>query len=249
MFFRLFIFSFCIILFLFPAVINAEPLTVSYFERRPYYFTDENGNADGFLIAHTRRILRESGIEARFLSLTPNQILYVIKHANKPHCSVGWFKKPEREMYAQFSRPFYRNRPLVLLIRQEQRDIFEKFDDLRTLFKAEGLVMARMSSFSYGSYVDDLLEKLNPTSFFETESQLGLLQSIAEGNSDYMLIAPEEIDELIGRSHFSASRFTTKTLHEIPAGNLRYLMCNQVVDDEIMGRINHAIAEIDLSTQ
>ena len=245
--FRLFILSFSVTSFLFPAAVNAEPLTVSYFERPPYYFTTEDGNAAGLLVERTRRILREAGIKARFLSLTPNQILYVIKHANAPHCSVGWFKKPERELYAQFSRPIYRNRPLVLLIHQEQRHSFEKFDNLRTLFKAEDLVMARMSSFSYGSYVDTLLEKLNPTSFFEAESQEGLLKSIAERNSDYMLVAPEEVDDLIDRSGFSAGRFTTKTLREIPAGNLRYLMCTQVVDDDIMSRINQAIAEIDVS--
>lgn len=219
-----------------------ESLTVSYFERPPYYFTALNGSAQGFLIDRTREILKTAQIEAQFLPLSPTQILYIVQHANTPNCSVGWFKKPERELYAQFTRPIYQNQPLVLLIHRDQQERFERFSDLATIFKTEKLVMARMSSFSYGTYVDRLLERFNPTSFFASKAQLDLLKAIADGTADYLLIAPEEVDELIRRSGFDSDNFRIKRLDELPAGNLRYLMCNRAVKKAVMDRINQAIA-------
>ena len=50
-------------LFLFlPLIAVATPLTISYFERPPYYFTNETGTPDGFLVEKTQKILRAAGL-------------------------------------------------------------------------------------------------------------------------------------------------------------------------------------------
>jgi hypothetical protein len=96
-------------------VVAADQLNVSYFERPPYYLTTPAGDASGFLVEKTKKILQAANVNARFISLKPNKIIFIIKHANLPHCSIGWFKKPEREAFAKFTKPIYQDRPLVLL--------------------------------------------------------------------------------------------------------------------------------------
>jgi hypothetical protein len=130
-----------------------------------------------------------------------------------------------------------------MLVRRSQRDVFEKFSGLNGIFSDPQLVMARMSSFSYGDYVDQLLERKNPRSFFSTHSQSELIRSIEQGKADYMLIAPEEANDLIRAVGLKPDSFAMIDLSEIPAGNLRYLMCNQAVTDETLQRINYAIAK------
>jgi ABC-type amino acid transport substrate-binding protein len=78
---------------------------------------------------------------------------------------------------------------------------------------------------------------------FSTHSQSELIRSIEQGKADYMLIAPEEANDLIRAVGLKPDSFAMIDLSEIPAGNLRYLMCNQAVTDETLQRINYAIAK------
>lgn len=236
-----------LLLILWPATgmaTAAEPLTVSYFERPPYYYTDTVGEPGGFLLERTRNILRQAGVEAKFLALTPYQILYVLRHAMVPHCSIGWFKNAQREQFAKFSEPIYRNRDLMLLTTKAQLPRFSDLKTLRAIFSDRHLTMARMGGFSYGSYVDDLLEKLTPKTLFLAGEQGCLLRAVAAQRASYMLVAPEEIDTLIGLTGLSAGAVVAIPLADVPAGNLRYLMCNRAVTDETLERLNQAIDKL-----
>ncbi len=235
---------FCLSALFLPAEGRAGPLTVSYFERPPYYFTAVSGTAEGFLVERTREILRSAQIEARFLSLTPNQIIYVLRYANVPHCSIGWFKNPERELFTKFTRPIYQNRQLVLLTTKSAQKRFSIDQKLRDIFSDPHLVMARIASFSYGDYVDRLMEKLTPATYFSSKNQIDLLKAIYTKRASYMLVAPEEIEQMIAAAGLPAAEFVTIALDEIPAGNFRYLMCGKAVSDEVMGRLNAVIEEL-----
>ena len=233
-----------VIVLLLPESAFSKPMSVSYFERPPYYYTTKEGQAAGLLVERTRAILHAAGIEANFVSLSPNQIIYVIQYLSMPHCSIGWFKKPERELYAKFTQAIYRNRPLALLIKQSQKKLFSQNTSLKQIFSQKQLVMARMSSFSYGFYVDQLLEKYNPRSYFGTNTQADLLAALFAGQANYMLVAPEEVVEMAKKAGLAVNEFELIELNEIPAGNLRYLMCDQAVSDENIERMNKAIEKL-----
>ncbi|WP_321367742.1 transporter substrate-binding domain-containing protein [uncultured Desulfuromusa sp.] len=227
-----------------PVNTTAESLTFSYIERPPYYFTSPSGAADGFLVTRTKKILQAAGIEAQFLSLTPNKINYILRYANVPHCSIGWFKKPERELFAKFTKPIYQNQPLVILTTKERKKHFKDAKTLAEIFTNRALTIARMGSFSYGTYVDQLLEKLSPKSRFYSKKQSSLLQALHANQASYMLIAPEEIEQIILTAKLPAEEFVKIPLEEIPHGNLRYLMCGHAVSDNLMAQLNSAIAKL-----
>ena len=222
----------------------AEPLTVSYFERPPYYFTSKAGIAEGFLVERTKKILQTANIDAQFLSLTPNKINYIIRYAATPHCSIGWFKTPERELFAKFTKPIYQNKPLVLLTTREKQKQLNNGKTLAQIFSNKELVFARMGSFSYGAYVDQLLEKLTPRSQFYSKRQTDLLLSLHTNQASYMLAAPEEIQQMIIAAELPEDEFVSITLEEIPHGNFRYLMCGHAVSDNLIKKLNSAIKEI-----
>ena len=228
----------------FAAKVSAEPLSISYLERPPYYYRDAHGKGAGLLIERTRDILREAEISAQFVILQPSQIMFLLQRATVPHCSVGWFKTAERELFAKFSRPIYQDQPLVLLAHREKGAEFPVGATLRQVFSDPHLTIARLGQFSYGEVVDRLLAELSPASLFRTTEQVQLLQALHDRSADYMLIAPEEIEMLISSSGLAETEFISVPLAGMPAGNLRYLICGQGVSDEVMTRLDAAISKL-----
>ena len=227
-----------------PIIALAAPLTVSYFERPPYYFTNKAGAPDGFLVKRTQQILQTAGLDAQFISLEPNKIIYIIKHAKRPNCSIGWFKKTERELFAKFTKPLYQNRPLVLLTTKLDQHKFKPDMSLTDIFANKKLVMGRICSFSYGEYVDHLMKQRSPASYFLSSSQADLLKAIYTGSATYMLVAPEEVIQVITTASLPAEAFVQIVIDEIPRGNYRYLMCNQAVSAAVIQQFNSALAEL-----
>ncbi len=227
----------------FAVTIDAEAMTISYFERPPYYYTAKNGQPEGFLLNKVVGIMEQAGIEARFLSLTPNQILYVVRHAVSPHCSIGWFKNSQREEFAKFSRPIYQDKPIELLIRKSGLARIGKEHTLAAIFNNNSLIFARNIHYSYGEYIDGLLGEKEPNSSLTVKGQAGLMQAVAADDKKYILVPPEEAMSLIKRAGYQQEDFALVPLTDIPVGNKRYLMCSQSVSDELLERIDQAIAQ------
>lgn len=223
---------------------SAELLTISYFERPPYYFTDKSGQPAGQLVERTETILKHAEVDAELVRLTPYRIMYVLRHGAVPHCSIGWFKTAEREQFAKFSAPIYRDKPLVLLTSVKQAEKFSGLATLQDVFRNRQLKMARMTEFSYGQFVDQLLDELSPEVLFLSGEQTDLLRAIVGQKAAFMLVAPEEIANLADLSGVSEEQLFSLELDDIPAGNARYLMCSEAVTDETMLQLNAAISSL-----
>ncbi|MEA1921386.1 MAG: transporter substrate-binding domain-containing protein [Pseudomonadota bacterium] len=239
---RFFLIAVALVLTL-PSNGNSAPLTIFYFERPPYYFTDQ-GQAAGFLIDLSRKIFQDAGIDVAFRFLPPARIIQTIKNAKTPHGSIGWFKKTEREKFAKFSLPIYQNQPIVLLTSRKLKKLIIVYDTLQQVFSDKTLVIGQMSSFSYGPFVDELLTRISPNRLTIATQQSTLVKLINRGRISYMLVAPEEIPNLINSANLTQSDFYTHTLSDIPCGNIRYLIFSQAVPDEVIDRINLSIKKI-----
>lgn len=232
-----------LLLFLLPWTAGAQeptPLIVTYLERPPYYWT-ENGHAKGFLLELTRRILDQAGVPATYVPLPPKRILDDLRHNPAASCSIGWFRNPEREAYANFSLPIYRDKPLVLLTTKEQANLFHAHHALRDVFRDPSLIMAQVASFSYGETVDRLQKEILVRNLTVSTSQSVLPQLIAQGRASYMLVAPEEIPTLLRSARLDPDLFVELPMEDIPAGNLRYLICSKKVPQSDLARIDAAI--------
>jgi polar amino acid transport system substrate-binding protein len=218
-------------------------LKVAYLERPPYYWT-EDGQPRGFLLDLTRHILEQAGVAASFAPLPPSRILEEIRNDLSPWCSIGWFRTPEREAFAKFSLPIYRDRRLVLLTTKDKAGFFGGHRTLREVFLDRSLIMAQIASFSYGAFVDGLQQETGARSMTVSTTTTVLPRLIVQGRAHYMLLAPEEVPTLLASAQADPGLFVTLELDDIPRGNLRYLMFSRCVPDETIAGIDAAIAAL-----
>ncbi|HOO46364.1 MAG TPA: transporter substrate-binding domain-containing protein [Deltaproteobacteria bacterium] len=229
--------------FVLPQCLLAQDLTVSYMNRPPYYYT-EDGTARGFLVELTKKILDDAGIDVTFRELPPNRIMHEIQKRDHAHCSIGWFRTPEREQFAKFSLPIYRNRPIVVVTTRENNYLFTGYSTLHQLFTDRSLVMGNISSFTYGSYIDRLMKDLRPATHEISTSRGTLPALIKKKRVHYLLSAPEEVETLIHGEGLRSEDFMTIVMSDIPEGNKRYLMFSMSVSDDTITRINASMVKI-----
>lgn len=220
-----------------------NPLSILYFERPPYYFTEDN-RAEGLLIDLARELCQDAGISVTFQSRPPARILQIIEDNRSPVCTVGWFKTAGRQQFAQFTIALFRNQPLTILTSVKQAPSFSDHHTLADIFNENELVLAKLSSFSYGEYVDNLITELDPPVELIAGRQSALPHMIVNERASYMLIAPEEVPELISRTGLDEELFTTVKTTDVPPGNSRYFMCSPATPDETITRLNSSIARL-----
>lgn len=242
---------------------RAEPLKVLYLERPPYYFTYQ-GHPSGFLWAMGDNVMRQAGFEPQYESIPPQRILSRMQDGD-PACSVGWFQRPDRETYASFSAPIYRNRPMVLLHLWKNRARFAGIETVAELFAREDLVWGKVGSFAFNQRVEDLRETLHPKILEAAVSQGQMLGMLAVQRFDYMLISPEELDGIammkqaaLGNLTLTApgeetppigvsarrGDFATLLFEDMPPGPARRIMCTRTLGPAVIERLNKAIGEV-----
>lgn len=173
--------------------------------------------------------------------MPPKRILAEIEDNRHVACSVGWFKTPEREKSARFTLPVYQDRPIAVLITRLNKARFENLTTLEELFSDRSLKLGVISSFSYGDYIDKLIEDFSPETERVTADQSHLIKMLYAGRIKYMLIAPEEMEALVNSANLSTDLFDTVSLSDVPSGNIRYIMCSRCVGQDLIRRINLSI--------
>jgi len=228
---------FCALVF---TAFSAEPITVSYIERPPYYY-QENGVHKGLLLERTRSILRSAGLTGKFVSLPAKRILYELEQNLAPHISIGWFKKPEREQIGKFSLPIYQNKPQAVLVSKKRRALFDEFKTFHQLLDSP-LKMGAIDGYSYGNYIDSLLNlRINAVDRAVVTSESNLLKLHA-GRVDYLVVDQEERETMIQSAGLKLADFQLLLFPDIPRGNLRYLWCSRALPDSVMAKLNKAIS-------
>jgi hypothetical protein len=115
---------------------------------------------------------------------------------------------------------------------------------LKQVFRDKGLSMGIISTFSYGLHIDDLIGKLSPIFFELTGGQSNLPKLIIKNRNSYMLIAPEEIDNVIKSAGYKREQFLSIKMTDISEGNKRYLIFNKNVGDDTVRKVNYSIRKL-----
>lgn len=128
--------------------------TVRWFSDVPYAYRDTDGQIRGLNIDIARTALKQMGCEARFVELPWARALVELEQG-RLDILPGALRKPERELYAHFSRPINRS-PNVLFIGKaaaKKYRINKLSDLLGTDFR-----LAAQINVSYGAEYDALLK-------------------------------------------------------------------------------------------
>ncbi|NRR31508.1 transporter substrate-binding domain-containing protein [Oxalobacteraceae bacterium] len=221
-----------------------EAITVTYSDRPPYLLPPVNGSPPGgppggLTGTPAAAAFRSAGIAVNWLRLPTNRQLALVKEAIGQNCAVGWFHTPEREKYAKFTKPIYRDRDWVLLVNAG----FEATPELtlEAVLQRKGTRVLVKDKYSYGPQIDALLARYQPTIAVSTGSTLQMLQSVNLGSVDLMFVSEDEGLYLMAGAAGQHKQVRLLRLREMPRGADRRIMCGRTVPDAIIERLNKAI--------
>ena len=219
---------------------RAEDLALYYFERPPYYQT-RDGRPAGFLLEWALAVFDDAGVGYHYESIPPGRILQRIREGEEA-CSVGWFKTLERQAYARFTEPVYRDRPLVVLFTDDNVLPMARHAGLESLLRDGSLTQGLARGFSYGAYVDAMLVRLAPRAVSVAAGQDQMVAMLAQGRFDYMFASGEEAEQLVRWPGVARGRLRYRTLEDVPQGDERHIMCSKRVPVEVVEALDRAIA-------
>jgi len=210
-----------------------------YHERPPYYVGKNNGVVGGIVGERATQALSSAGIPYFFRRIPATRQLKMIERNLRKTCALGWFKNPAREAFAKFSKPIYRDKPMVMLVRRNEPKTADK-TSLLQLAESPDLRMGVKLGYSYGAIIDRMIDRLKPHVVIASQDNAGMMRMLLGKRFDYVFVAAEEapgILERVGKAIISV------TLSDAPPGNRRYIICTKRVGDDLMGRLNRAIKE------
>jgi polar amino acid transport system substrate-binding protein len=220
---------------------SAAPLALLVFDRPPYYRLHDGHPAGGFLLDLARAVLDRAAIAYVVREMPPSRILATFEQHNVQACTVGWFKTSERETFARFSAPIYRNKPLVVALGVTS-DACPPRPTLAQFVREKRRWGLRLG-FSYGPAADAVFADLPEERVHRFPDAAHLLPLLAKGRVDAALIEPEEFSWLMSSNPEYAGSVRSCALADAPPGNERYIMCDASVPPEMLARIDAALGE------
>jgi polar amino acid transport system substrate-binding protein len=215
-------------------------VTVQYRDKPPYSYT-RSGKPVGFLMERTIEIFRQASVTAVYEEVPVKRITRDIQNDGAPICSPGWYKLPERELYALFSLPIHEDKPHLVLVGVQSLDKIRLARNLREIFANPDLKLGKVSGTSYGAELDAMISNTAQTAMDSTVTPLAMAKMIKFKRADYMLIDEEDYSFLNQQGEVDAADVRPVRFTDMPPGLKRYIMCSKSVGADTMARINAAI--------
>lgn len=222
---------------------SQSSLQVFYDERIPYAIAEDTGEVRGLTATPVAEAFQKAGIEFEWKKMPFKRQLATIKSNKKQVCGIGWFKKPEREEFARYSKTIYQDKPTTILSRKHSD--LDQYKSVDQLIKSDSVKLLVKDGFSYGKFLDDLILQEQPTKIVVVgSSNLEMLKMIISGRADYLFVSEEEAEEIIKSAGFPSDQFTLHQFPDIPPGNNRFLACSKKVSPSSMDQFNQALSTL-----
>jgi polar amino acid transport system substrate-binding protein len=218
-------------------------LKVLVFDRTPYYQPGLKGGYAGVVATPATRAFEKAGIPIEWIDMQPNGHLRTIEANQEPICALGWFKKPDREAFGQYSDSIYQDKPSRIMTRVDNRAV-QAHKTARSLLADKSLRLGDKLGYAYGPYLDGLLAELEPPRATVAQDETGMARMMLGGRFDYMIVSEVEAVSLLDEFGAAAHDFVLLSMADIPPGNDRYLLCSKVTDPDLIKRFNAALGEL-----
>ena len=228
---------------LLPARADDQAIILYFHVRPPYAEPGAPVGVKGLLVSPVIKALNEAGLNAQWVEMPPARQTEEIKRAVTPACGLGWFKRPDREVFAVFTAPIYKDRPTVIVIRKDDTR-FVIPASLQQIIADPHFELLIKTGYSYGEIVDAWLQKYHPASEESAGTNETMLKMIANSRSDYMIMAAEEADYLLERDPPLGAALHAIALSDAPEGEQRYLMCSKATPADAIARLNAKLVDL-----
>ncbi len=223
----------------FPKLLSATDLIkVQFVQRPPFTVQSSNGSVEGILATPVEQIFKRAGIPMQWELTSVNRFWDAIANPVEMTCSVGWYKNPEREKLAKFTKSIYQDQPHVLLARKQFS--IDPNDKLEKLLASKTVRILIKNKYSYGLKIDAMLIKYQTTTVLSDAENRQMVQQLIANRADFMIITREEAQYLIENNDPNKD-LQILIPKNMPDGEKRYILCNRLVSDEMIERLNRAI--------
>ncbi|HEY8025127.1 MAG TPA: transporter substrate-binding domain-containing protein [Burkholderiaceae bacterium] len=220
---------------------SAAPVTVHYYERKPFHYADASNRVVGLLVAPTEQSFSKADIPIVW-QLTPiNRTLATIKANRGRDCTTGWYKSSEREAFARFTQPIYVDKPLVVFTRAD----FDARNGVtaRELLARPHTRLLLKQGFVHGHYLDPLIDKMPPAQVQRVADEIpSMVKMVRAGIADIIIVTEEEVNLYINSPAMAADGIRALRLPDLSEREYRYIACSKQVPAEDIDKLNAAIA-------
>lgn len=217
-----------------------EPIEVYYNERPPYLVSSPDGRSvSGLTGTPAALAFQRAGIAHTWVHMPTTRQIATLKQNERAACAVGWFRNGERERFARYTRPIYRDRPTVALAHAGFDPRLPRLDDI--FARSPGTKVLVKSGFSYGPYIDALLARWPQASLTTTSENTEMVRMVAMQRGDFMFAAEEEADYLVEKAGVPRDRVRLMRFSDMPDGEYRHIICSMKVPAMLIERLDAAI--------
>lgn len=233
--------------FVFPFISNVfseECAKISlHYNERPPYAVKTGATAKGITADPAAKAFEKAGIPFEWIATPAKRQTLIFQENTGCDCGVGWFKNPEREKFALFSAPIFKDKPQVAIVRKDEARIKDgsKLDEVLT---DKSVILLVKDGYSYGAALDEKISKHGANVQKTTGENINMIKMIAAKHADYFILAPEEAESLVQAAGLNMADFKLVTFSDMPEGNLRYIMCSKKVGEAVIKKLNAALGEV-----
>jgi polar amino acid transport system substrate-binding protein len=191
------------------------------------------------LVEQAKQILHRAGIAYRFEELPFQRVMSNLEARRPMFAALGFSRTPEREKFVTFSKPVYRDRSPVILVRQGDAEQFRAFASLDKLIESSSFTFGGKDGNAYP--IDDKLKLMGVRDRRFPVEAFKLPQLLVVKRFDFTLLYPEELPIALAFSQLDASAVQQISYPDLPMGGLRYILFSETVPKGLVERVNAAI--------
>jgi polar amino acid transport system substrate-binding protein len=220
----------------------SDVLKLMFEIRQPLSYRDDEGKLTGMLITPVTQAMTKAGIPFVWVETPFKRQLNLVEANDEALCAVGMFKNRERQKIAKFSYIVLRDtgRPSVMLAHRDFKP--DKSMDLLEALSIPGAKMLKKDIASYGSAIDDAIERSRITIVSTTAESMNMAKMIAAHRADFIFVPEDEALTMI-KTIADGDKLHIFKPQNMPQGPERFLMCSHAVPDDVIQKFNRAIAK------
>lgn len=224
------------------AAADPEPINVHFHVRPPYMLPLPDGSPGGVTGSIAKSVFIAAGLPVRWMETPAARQLKLIEANAGRECGIGWFRNAQREQFAQFTSPIYRDLPWAIIVRPHL-DIAAG-TTLSQLMQGRDRKLLVKDLYSYGPELDARIAQFTGEKVTSSGDWAQILGLLKLGRADFMFASQEEGQHLLATSGAAAEGLHLVALADAPMGEYRYLMCSRQVTEPELAALNKAIAAL-----
>lgn len=220
------------------AALAGSPITL-YFEERAPYLVRSGDSVKGLTANPAAQAFKAADLAFVWEPSSMSRQLHLLRQNQGPHCVVGWFKTAERLAFAKFTKPIYRDGPVVALARRDFS--LGPGRTLEDALSVPGVRVLVRGKYSYGAYIDNALGRIQPELIVSAVPNMQMIDLLNGNRADFMFASEEEAALLLRKAAYKATGLHIVRFSDVLPGMERHIACTRSVPDGIINRLNQAI--------